>query len=154
LLVGSEYSLSAYAAGDQTLTSDIDSDRNVAVFSTSNVANISSATRLDAVGFGTNVNSGGTSNGVCDLFREGNTLPAAAGSVLEYSFFRKLVSGTPQDTNDNSADFMFADTQGTATTMGQQLGAPGPENKTSPIRRDSVLPVLLLDSTIVSSGVP
>jgi len=154
LLVGSQYSLGAYAAGDQTLTSDIESDRNVAVFSTSSVANISSANRLDAVGFGTNVNGGGTSNGVCDLFREGNTLPAASGSVLEYSFFRKLLAGNPQDTNDNSADFMFADTQGTATAMGQQLGAPGPENKTSPIRRDSVLPVLVLDGTVASSGAP
>ena len=41
LLVGSQYSLADYggtgaAAGDQTLTSDIESDRNVAVFSTAN----------------------------------------------------------------------------------------------------------------------
>jgi hypothetical protein len=52
LFVGSAYSLAAYAAGDQTLSSDIESDRNVAIFNTAAVANLSSVTRLDAVGFG------------------------------------------------------------------------------------------------------
>ena len=66
LLVGSQYSLSGYAAGDLTLTSDIESDRNVGVFSTADIINISTATRLDAVGFG-----GNTGGGVCDLPREG-----------------------------------------------------------------------------------
>ena len=50
--VGSAYSLAAYATGDQTLSSDIESDRNVAIFNTAAVANLSSVTRLDAVGFG------------------------------------------------------------------------------------------------------
>lgn len=154
LVVGSQYSLAAYAAGNQTMTSDIESDRNVALFSTANVANISSANRLDAVGFGTNVNSGGTANGVCDLLREGNTLPAASGSALEYSFFRKLPTATPtpQDTNDNAADFMFVDTTGASTPMGQQLGAPGPENLSSPIRRDSTVAVILLDNTVATAA--
>src|SRR5207237_881923 len=43
LLVGSQYSLAAYAAGDLTLTADIDSDHNVAVFSTATLGNLSSA---------------------------------------------------------------------------------------------------------------
>ncbi len=159
LLVGSQYSLSNYggvgaAAGDQTLTSDIESDHSVALFKTANVANLSSATQLDAVGMDGFVNAGGTANGVCDLFREGTTLPAASGSTLEYSFFRKLTSGTPQDTNVNSADFMFVDTQGTSTPMGQQLGAPGPENKTSPINRDTTVAIFSLDSSISPSGAP
>src|SRR6185369_11974370 len=73
LFVGSAYSLGDYggtgaAAGNLTLSSDIEDDGNVAIFTTSSVANLSSGTRLDAVGFGTN--TGGT----CDLLREGTTL--------------------------------------------------------------------------------
>ena len=161
LLVGSQYSLAAYAVGDQTLTSDIESDRNVAVFNTADVNNLSTVTRLDAVGFGTN--SDGVTTGVCDLLREGTNLPAASGSTLEYTFFRKecdyqgsgcSVNGFPKDTNDNSADFLFADTQGTLTPMGQLLGAPGPQNKASGTQRNSTLAVPLLDSSISFSGVP
>jgi hypothetical protein len=161
LLVGSQYSLGAYATGDQTLTSNIESDRNVGLFNTADVNNLSTVTRLDAVGFGTN--SDGVTTGVCDLLREGSNLPAASGSALEYSFFRKecdfqgtgcTVSGTPKDTNDNSVDFLFADTQGTLTPMGQQLGAPGPQNKASGIQRNATLVLPLLDNTIAASGAP
>jgi hypothetical protein len=170
LLAGSAYSLSNYggtgaAAGDQTLTSDIENDRNIGLFSTADVTNLSTVTRLDAVGFGTNTNAGGgTPNGVCDLLREGNNLPAASGSTLEYSFFRTecdfnggvctSVNGYPKDTNDNSADFLFADTLATATSMGQRLGAPGPQNKVSGIQRNSTLAIPLLDSTVGQPAVP
>jgi uncharacterized repeat protein (TIGR01451 family) len=186
LLVGSQYSLSTYAAGDQTLTSDIESDRNVAVFSTSDASNLSTVNRLDAVGFGSNVDNGPVSSdapastgkrlrasistaegptpsgGVCDLFREGTNLPAANGSALEYSFFRWECDGTPtcgsgfpKDTNDNAADFLFADTQGTSTPMGQRLGAPGPENKNSPINRDTTaLRMALLDANEAAAARP
>lgn len=150
LLIGSNYSYTGTSAanGDQTMTSDVGSDGNVAIFNTANVNNLSTTTRLDAVGFGSNTGSN------CDLLREGTNLPAASGSTLEYSFFRKLTSGTPQDTNDNSADFLFADTQATATPMGQRLGAPGPENKVAPIRRDSTIAIKLLDSTVAHSAQP
>jgi hypothetical protein len=160
LVVGSQYSLSAYATGDQTVTSDIESDHNAAVFTTANVQNLSSAARLDAVGFGTN-----TGGAICDLLREGSTLPPVSGSTTEHSFFRKecdfqtgvgcTVQGTPKDTNDNSSDFEFADTQGTNISgVPRQLGAPGPENKTSPIRRDSTILVSLLDNTVSSAATP
>jgi hypothetical protein len=196
LVIGSQYSISAYAAGDQTMTSDVESDHNVAIFTTADVANISTVNRLDAVGFGSNVNasapavaSGATAlakkgvrkavsmaapagpsapaspNGVCDLLREGNTLPPVSGSTTEHSFFRKecdfvggvgcTVAGNPKDTNDNSADLKFADTQGAFISgVPQQMGAPGPENKTSPIRRDSTIAVQLLDNTVASSSPP
>jgi hypothetical protein len=164
LLVGSQYSLANYggtgaAAGDQTLTSDIESDAGVALFTTSNVLNISTADRLDAVGFGNNT------GGICDLLREGSTLPPVSGTTADHSFFRKecdfqagvgcTVQGTPKDTNDNSSDFEFADTQGTNISgVPRQLGAPGPENKTSPIRRDSTILVSLLDNTDSSAATP
>ena len=161
LAVGSQYTLANYggtgaAAGNQTLTSDIESDRNVAVFSTATVANISSANRLDAVGGDSNAGA------VCDLLREGNNLPATSGSTTEHSFFRKLCdfgvtcTGDPKDTNDNAADFRFADTQGTFISgVTQRLGAPGPENLSSPIRRDtSGIGMALLDGSVASSAHP
>ncbi|HEX8685266.1 MAG TPA: Calx-beta domain-containing protein, partial [Pyrinomonadaceae bacterium] len=165
LLRGSAYSLTNYggagtAAGDLTTTSDIEDDANVAVFSTANVSNISSVNRLDAVGFGSHTGA------VCDLLREGAN-PAAAGALnVEYSYFRKqcdfvagvgcTVSGNPKDTNDNAADFSFADTQGTLIPgVTQRLGTPGPENLASPIRRDDTgVYAVLLDSTKSSSSTP
>jgi hypothetical protein len=164
LVVGSQYSLANYggagaAAGNLTMTSDIETDRNVAVFSTANIVNISSANRLDAVGFGTNTGV------VCDLLREPSNLGAVAASpTIEHSFFRKecdfvggcQAGGNPKDSNDNLADFLFADTQGTFISgIAQHLGAPGPENMASPIRRDnSGISALLLDGAVASSAHP
>jgi len=156
LVVGSAYSLANYggtgaAAGNLTMSSDIEDDHNVAVFSTANLLNISSTNRLDAAGFGTNT------GGVCDLLREGNNLGAVGAMNIDYTFFRSLiVGGNPKDTNDNASDFLFADTMGTPVAgVGQRLGAPGPENLASPIRRDNsgiLLP--LLDGTVTSSVAP
>jgi hypothetical protein len=165
LVVGSAYSLANYggtgaAAGNQTLTADIEDDHNVAVFSTANVANISSANRLDAAGFNSNTGS------VCDLMKEGTGLAPVGAQSIEYSYFRKecdfvsgvgcVASGNPKDANNNSTDFMFADTQGTFISgVEQHLGAPGPERSTSPIRRDNAgVLVPLLDGTVSSSAPP
>jgi hypothetical protein len=188
LAVGSAYSLANdggtnAAAGDATLISDIGDDANVAVFTTTDVANLSTATRLDAVGFGTNTDSTNAaaavdgpgqlvrkgvradvlsaagSNGVCDLLREGTNLPAVSGSTAQYTFFRSMGSasnGNPKDTGDNAADFTFVDTQGTFIAgVTQRLGAPGPENLSSPIRRDtSGIGLPLLDGAAASSVHP
>ena len=53
LLVGAQYSLADYggtgaAAGNATLTADIEVDRNVGLFSTTSLVNISSVNRFDA----------------------------------------------------------------------------------------------------------
>lgn len=165
LFVGSQYSLKDYggtdaALGNATLSADIESDRNVALFTGATKTIFSSVTRLDAVGFGTNTGS------ICDLFREGTTLPAVSGSTTEHTFFRKecdfvggvgcTTPGYPKDTNDNAADFKFADTQATAIPgVPQQLGAPGPQNLLSPLRRDtSGINVLLLDAMVAQSAHP
>src|SRR6185295_3791175 len=79
LFVGSAYSLANYggsgaAAGDQVMTEDIENDRNVAIFKTASLIQLSGLTRWDAAGFG--ANTGGT----CDLLREGTTLTPMAGS--------------------------------------------------------------------------
>lgn len=167
LLTGSTYSLADYggtgaAAGDGPLTSDIEDDRNVAVFSTASVANVSTSNRLDAVGFGTNTSS------VCAVMREGANLApvGAAGADVQGSYFRKECdylngvpcksNGYPKDSNSNSADFMFADTNMTSIAgVTRRLGAPGPENLSSPIRRDDAgVLTPLLDATVDASLPP
>jgi len=165
LFTGPTYSLANYggtgnAAGDVSVA-DIENDRNVALFTTTSVGSISTANRLDAVGFGPNV------GGVCDLFREGNTLTPTVGSVLEYTYFRDEcgkkgvpsnfgpcpTGGMTKDSNSNFDDFIFADTSVALTPAGQHLGAPGPQNLGSPRFNLSVL-ALLLDSTKGAAGSP
>jgi hypothetical protein len=161
LMTGAGYGLTGYAASNLPLLSDIENDRNIAVFSTANITLISSAVRLDGVGFGLNI------GGLCDLFREGTTQPPVSGSTLEYTFFRKecdfvagvgcTTPGNPKDVNDNSVDFAFADTQGMPIAgVQQRLGAPGPENLASPIRRDATGAIsgTLLDTTKAASADP
>lgn len=167
LFVGSQYSLTNYggsgaAAGNLTLSSDIETDANVAIFSTSEVGNLSSVNRLDAVGFA--LNTGGN----CDLLREGNILPSTGSTILEGSYQRdqcgKLANptvfggcptgGLPKDSNSNAQDLFWADTAGTNTPAGQHLGAPGPENITNPINRNSTFAVLLVDATVSAALAP
>ncbi len=50
---------------------------------------------------------------------------------------------TPNDTNNNAADFIFVDTNGTSAGAGQRLGAPGPQNLSSPIQRNSTFAATL-----------
>jgi uncharacterized repeat protein (TIGR01451 family) len=129
LLTGAGYSLGAYAAGDSTLGDDIEDDRNVGLFTTTNLSNISSVTRLDAVGFGANTGNN------CDLLREGNNLPAAAGSISEYSFVREVTLGLTHDTSDNAADFVVVSTTPSVAVGDNSAptqGAPGPEGGASP----------------------
>jgi hypothetical protein len=166
LFVGSAYSLANYggteaAAGDQVLTQDIENDRNVAIFSTTSLVNLSTVTRLDAVGYGLNTGA------VCDLLREGSTLTPMSGSVLEHSYFRDEcgkkgnpamfgicpTGGFVKDSNVNNNDFVFIDTSGTVTPAGQRLGAPGPQNLGS-ARLNLQIPVLLVDATKGATAVP
>jgi hypothetical protein len=152
LLVGSQYGLGGNTPGDLTMTADIESDRNVAVYSTADITAISSGNRLDGVGF--DLNPGGN---VCALLREGSTLAAAAGSSAQHSFVRKLSSGTPQDTNDNAADFALVSADPTGSIGGNAtplLGAPGPENLASPIQRNATLKPSLIDPFASSTAPP
>jgi len=166
LFVGSAYSLANYggtgaAAGDQVLNQDIEDDRNVALFSTTSLLNLSTLTRLDAVGFGSNIGA------ACDLLHEGTTLTPLSGSVLEYSYFRDEcgkkgnpgnfgpcpTNGFVMDTSNNDEDFIFGDTLGTMTPAGQRLAAPGPQNMGNP-RLNLSIAALLLDNTKGSTTDP
>jgi hypothetical protein len=156
LVVGSAYSLTNYggtgaAAANLPLTTNIESDRNVALFTTTTIANLSTETRRDAVGFGLNTGNN------CDLLREGTNLGAASGSTSEYSFVRKLATGTSQDTNDNVADFQVITTT-PATPVGTNatptLGGAGPENLASPIQRNATIKASLIDTGVASTTAP
>ncbi len=139
-------------AGDATYSLDIPDNAGIAVFRTATTGSFSTGTRLDAVGSTSEANT---------LYKEGTGYPALApadiAQNLEQAFFRTMdstTSGFPKDTDNNAADFMFVDTHGTATAAGQHLGAPGPENLSSPIRREPAMVVTMLDATVVPSSAP
>jgi hypothetical protein len=163
------YSLASYpagngttATGDATYATDIPLNAGIALFNTANVANFSIATRLDAVGSTTEANT---------LYKEGAgyaALTTGISASIEHSLYRDLCGkggstttlgpcpslGFPVDTNNNAADFVFVDTNGIPSGGQQRLGAPGPENLSSPIQRNSGMPGFNLDSTVSSSSSP
>jgi len=142
------YSLASYpagngttATGDATYTTDIPDNAGIAIFNTSVAGNFILANRLDAVG------STGEAN---TLYKEGTGYPTLTPFSIDYSFYRDdcgksggittlgpCTITTPKDTNNNAADFIFVDTNGTSAGGGQRLGAPGPENLSSPIQRNT-----------------
>ena len=149
---------STVTAGDATYTTDIGDNVGIALFNTANPANFNLANRLDAVGSATEANT---------LYKEGTGYPAVSTGTLNYSFFRNLRTGVPQDTNNNFAsgaaeplsatpmnDFVFADPSPTLTAAGQRLGAPGPENLSSPIQRNSTVKASLVSPCMSSSVAP
>jgi VCBS repeat-containing protein len=139
------YSLSGYATGDATYTTDIPDNTGIALFRTSNAVNFTLANRSDAVGSTSEANT---------LYREGTGYPALTPFSIDYSFFRDDVSGAPEDTGDNAADFLFVDTNGTSAGAGQRLGAPGPQNLAAPVTSNGGLAVSLLDPSKLDSEAP
>jgi hypothetical protein len=159
------YSLASYpagngttATGDATYTTDIPDNAGIAIFNTSVAANFTLANRLDAVGSTSEANTN---------YKEGTGYPALTPFSIDYSFYRDNCGkagsittmgvcsiDTPQDTNNNAADFIFVDTNGTSAGAGQRLGAPGPENLSSPIQRNASFGVSLIDTTVAASSPP
>ena len=159
------YSLSSYpagngttATGDATYTTDIPDNAGIAIFNTSVAGNFILANRFDAVG------SVGEAN---TLYKEGTGYPNLTPFSIDYSFYRDNCGksgsistlgvcpiSTPKDTDNNATDFIFVDTNGTSAGAGQRLGAPGPENLSSPIQRNSVITENLLDSSDSKNNPP
>lgn len=159
------YSLASYpagngttATGDATYTTDIPDNAGIAIFNTSVAANFVLANRLDAVGSTSEANT---------LYKEGTGYPALVPFSINYSFYRDncgksgsittfgaCTISTPKDTNNNAADFIFVDTNGTSAGAGQRLGAPGPENLSSPIQRNASFAVNLLDICVATASPP
>ncbi|HVH35287.1 MAG TPA: hypothetical protein VM847_14375 [Tahibacter sp.] len=160
------YSLAAYpsgagtsATGDATYTTDIPDNAGIAIFRTSLAASFNLANRLDAVGSASEANT---------LYREGAGYPALTPFSIDYAFHRDACgkrgnipnlsacpnAGFVRDTNDNAADFVFVDSNGTSAGAGQRLGVAGPENLSSPLRYGLPLPVGALDACVPPAGSP
>jgi|GEM_PF-443037 len=168
----SGYSLGTYATGDSVqqptsttlvagYNSGITDNTGIALYNTANIMTnpfappAAPAVRLDAVGFTGLTNA----NNNAAFFREGSGISGGSGSTnAEYSFVRRLVSGMPVDSGDNQADFVFVATTATSGTLinGRQpiLGAPGPENLSSPIVRNATIKSRLLEPTLASTASP
>jgi len=154
------YSLGGNAAGDATYTTDIPDNVGIALFNNNTGGGSYILTnRLDAVGSTSEANT---------LYKEGAGYPALTPFSIDYSFYRDNCGkqgsittfgacpggGLVQDSANNSVDFIFVDTNGTSAGAGQRLGAPGPENLSSPIERNSNFAVNLLDATVVGPNPP
>jgi hypothetical protein len=146
------YSLASYpagngtsATGDATYNVHIPDNAGIALFKTSNPANFTLANRLDAVG---------STNEASTLYKEGTGYAALTPTMANYSFYRDLTSGVPKDTNNNAADFLYIDTNGLLTEAGQRLGAPGPENLSSPVQRNGWLTPGLIEPGVAASSAP
>jgi hypothetical protein len=175
------YSLGSYpagngntATGDATYTTQItngeDTDpdpmvttpaprQGIALFNNNTGGgSFSLANRFDAVGPVEEANT---------LYKEGTGLPNMTPFNIDHAFVRDECGkggsittmgpcsiSTPKDTDNNAADFYFVDTNGTSAGAGQRLGAPGPQNLSSPIQRNSTFAVNLLDSTVSQSNPP
>lgn len=161
------YSLASYpagngttATGDATYTTDIPDNAGIALFNNNTGgASYSLANRLDTVGSTSEANT---------LYKEGTGYPALTPFSIDYSFYRDNcgkagsittfglcpTAGNLVDTNNNAADFVFVDTNGTSAGAGQRLGAPGPENLSSPIQRNAALSGTLLDTCVGGASPP
>jgi hypothetical protein len=151
------YSLSAYAAADATYTTDIPDNAGIALFNNDVSVNFTNASRLDSVGSSSEANA---------LYKEGTGYPAITPGAIDYSLVRDTCGkggsntilgqcpsfGLPTDTGNNATDFYFV---AVSAGAGQRLGAPGPENLTSPIQRNNGFnPLSFLDSTVGAAFAP
>jgi len=161
------YSLASYpagngttATGDATYTTDIPDNAGIALFNNNTGGgSYILANRIDAVGSTSEANT---------LYKEGTGYPALVPFSIDYSFYRDNcgkggsittfgpcpTGGNLKDTNNNAADFVFVDTNGTSAGAGQRLGAPGPENLSSPIERNASFAVNLLDICVAAASPP
>jgi hypothetical protein len=161
------YSLASYpagngttATGDATYTTDIPDNAGIAIFNNNTGGgSYSLANRLDAVGSTSEANT---------LYKEGTGYPALTPFSIDYSFYRDNCGkqgsittfgpcpsgGNLVDTNNNATNFVFVDTNGTSAGAGQRLGAPGPENLSSPIERNAVVGIALLDPCVGGASPP
>jgi hypothetical protein len=161
------YSLGSYpagngntATGDATYTTDIPDNAGIAIFNNNTGGgSYILANRLDAVGSTSEANV---------LYKEGSGYPALVPFSIDYAFYRDTCGkggsittmgpcpsgGLPVDTDNNAANFVFVDTNGTSAGAGQRLGAPGPENLNSPINRTAVFSTLSVDANVSTSSPP
>lgn len=179
------YTLNAYATGDASFAADIADDTGIALFRSGDSNNWTLANRLDAVGFDIANGGGGVEAPVITvgsaeqeatiggeeesggeapppaapdpLYSEGAGLQPVGAEDGEYSFVRRLESGVPQDTDDNSADFVLVSTAGaffTESSVNAVLGAPGPENLASPIQHTNTMSASTIEPNAPAASSP
>lgn len=139
LVTGPGYSLSSYAAGDGTFAADIPDGAGIGLFL--NASNISLNTRIDAVGFAS----------ASVPFAEGTPLNPSGGITAvdtDASFVRNFGQNLfPVDSDNNAADFLFVSTTaGNFNGVQSILGAPGPENRQSPVFNPANIAISVFDS--------
>jgi hypothetical protein len=161
------YSYSTYpagngttATGDATYAVDIPDNAGIALFNNNTGGgSFTLANRFDAVGSTTEANT---------LYKEGTGYPALTPFSIEHAWVRDACgkggavnllgpctqSGAPKDSDNNAVDFVFVDTNGTSSGGGQRLGAPGPENLSSPITGPGPIPSTSLDTCTPTFNAP
>lgn len=156
------YSLSGhpFGAADGTFTTDLPDNAGIALFNNNTGGgDFNPATRLDAAGSTSEANP---------LYKEGAGYPALTPFSIDYAFARDRCGkqgsittngscaspGAPLDTNNNAADFIFVDTNGTSAGAGQRLGASGPANLAAPVGAGNTFTTALLDDCSADNAGP
>lgn len=151
--------------------------RGIAIFSTAISGNFNAGTRLDAVGPTEEANTlykegTGVRNlsplatphsyvrrlpGGC-IGTDPSTVDANCTSLALIGSTPPPSSVHPQDTDNNRDDFIFVDAQGTSLNaeggLQRRLGAPGPQNSTSPIDRSANIKASLVFPCESASNAP
>lgn len=168
LVTGNAYTLGSYGGADRALgdatsqQGDLSGDdarhpfRGVALFRTSDANNFTPLNRLDAVGGAcADVRlSEGTLSGLCQ------NVGTVATPSADYSFVRRLASGVPQDTDNNAIDFALVAVTSplpsaqAGSNLATELGAPGPENLSSPVQHNATIKASLIDPQVASIASP
>ena len=128
LTKNSGYTLSAFAAADDTYAQAFQQDSGIALYDAQN-------NLKEAVGF-TDTPAG---------FKEGAGLPQTGNTAtVDYSYVRRILpTGLYQDTDNNAADYVLVCVVCTSINgVPAVLGSPGPESTQSP-RRASLKPSLI-----------
>ncbi|MGI9104956.1 MAG: lamin tail domain-containing protein [Pyrinomonadaceae bacterium] len=142
LVAPSDYSASGYPAGVGA-TATPDEPYAGAAFPDDGGARLADTNGnvIDMVGF---------SSSTAVNFREGTGLLPAGGvspsGSEQFSFVRRMTSGLPQDTNNNVLDFVLVSNTGAVGSEVALLGAPGPENTSSPVQRNGLIKASLIDN--------
>ncbi|MBN8527774.1 MAG: IPTL-CTERM sorting domain-containing protein [Caulobacterales bacterium] len=153
------YSLSGNPSGvaDATYATNIADNAGIALFNNNTGgANFILANRLDAVGSTSEADT---------LYKEGAGYPALTPFSIDYGFTRDRCGksgsitnnaactspGLPLDTNNNAADLVFVDTNGTSAGAGQRLGAPGPANLAASVT-GSIITNAAFDSCVANAA--
>lgn len=117
--------------------------------------NASRSELIDSVGF--------TGNGGSLPYIEGQGLQPTTGARpnVEHAWVRKIGfrTGLPQDTDNNAGDFQLVSVTGTTfnatpTPIQSTLGAPGPENTSSPVVRNGLDSLTPIDPAVSNASPP